>query len=1069
MPSLENKLVEICGVVDGLVPRGSNPDPIPANGKVGRATLWSSAKLAYIVETFDGLAFDVPDANLQVYKPPPVEKGGFDVMWPGGSNLSEIESFGEDVVISLAKRGYCVIQTCHGWDDCEPALAAALRSSDWELPRKEFETAYLGFENCTKYSMLRDDNLDRKPSDTLEYGDRRLTQLSMMIEPFSSRYLGFTLFGRMSGMVRVQFEDQSERNRLCFRSLDDEDYASGLVVGHLNFLERRRLLVMSFLDCQGGDLILHSNSATSDLGWKDIRLPLVRGRIVILRSDVVDYSYKPTENDTLLQTWLVSEPSASAMDLEKPCVVNLPDKLHGDRVHCKSLAARLPGSCSDISEFWTLLVSGGDTAVRVPLPRFDIDAYYSADADEGLTYATHGTFCHDSVCDLFCNELFEISEEEAVVMEPSQRVCLEVGYQAFFEGGYTRETLRGFSCGVFLGFSGSDRSTEDFQKNYGHSDMYLGTNSFVTSSRLSHCLGLRGPCVVSDTACSSSLIAINAAHVAMRRPLQDQVHPGVSARLDSAIAIGLSLLLSPTKFLMYCGPRMLSPRGRCFTFDTAADGFLRGEGCGAVLLSVGDDDEEVKRMLACLIGSAVNQDGRSASMTAPNGPSQQLVIRASLADTGFLPDEITVAECHGTGTALGDPIEVSALRKVMQDRVSPVLNTSAKTCVGHMEAAAGLGGFARCIMMLLSSCAAPNAHLHRLNPHLDITDYPVLFVSESTDCGENVGTSGVSSFGFGGTNGRCDLWGRCKQGPRATSHLETGQFLESVASFYSRVQEFGKPGPHESDELFIIGSWSAWTTLHEMTSTKVSEYTAVVAVGETCCEQFRVVVNEQIDQTIHPLTSRAGCSDLGFGPDDRGTSTSWLIDGREDGALPGDLYRIKLSWTFSWEHGEIRKVSWHRESTTPSSFRSFRCSFSVIGSWTTWRYQRMSEKHEEEGSSWFCAVRVGTSGQEEFQLARDGDATQAIYPVESVERKRLHRSIEPKIGAANHTGTPSVASGLQGPDEHGAGRHFLLEGQPGGVATIRLIVKQGVITVTVTSSYGEKTWRSVSKPRFQNM
>merc|ERR1712014_122763 len=170
---------------------------------------------------------------------------------------------------------------------------------------------------------------------------------------------------------------------------------------------------------------------------------------------------------------------------------------------------------------------------------------------------------------------------------------------------------------------------------------------------------------------------------------------------------------------------------------------------------------------AMLIGSCVNQDGRSASMTAPHGPSQQEVIRASMREAGVSPNLITIAECHGTGTALGDPIEVGALRGVMRgDRTVPILKTSSKTNIGHGEAAAGIAGLIKCIQMLRHVSGAPNIHLHAINPHLDVAGYPAYFETELLDFGQNSGLTGVSSFGFGGTNARADVWGHAEYGAR---------------------------------------------------------------------------------------------------------------------------------------------------------------------------------------------------------------------------------------------------------------------------------------------------------------
>ena len=201
----------------------------------------------------------------------------------------------------------------------------------------------------------------------------------------------------------------------------------------------------------------------------------------------------------------------------------------------------------------------------------------------------------------------------------------------------------------------------------------------------------------------------------------------------------------------------------------------------------------------------MNQDGRSATMTAPHGPSQQECIRKSLAQSGVEANQITVAECHGTGTALGDPIEVNALRRVVSDRETPMPVTSSKTFIAHQEAGAGLAGIGKCLLMLLTSAASPNQHLHYLNSHLDTAGFPAFFEDELTDYGTPEGLAGVSSFGSGGTNGRADLWGRCLYGERATTDVTSGLALEARSQFYERICN-GEPARGWARVSFAPGS-----------------------------------------------------------------------------------------------------------------------------------------------------------------------------------------------------------------------------------------------------------------------
>jgi len=265
--------------------------------------------------------------------------------------------------------------------------------------------------------------------------------------------------------------------------------------------------------------------------------------------------------------------------------------------------------------------------------------------------------------------------------------------------------------------------------------------------------------------------------MSMRAPLENQPRTGFDQGLRLSLVVGINTLIGAITYISLSGPGMLTRKGRCFTFDHSADGYGRGEGIGGMNLKKCATEFAAMGRLAMLIGSCVNQDGRSASMTAPHGPSQQDVIRASMREAGLNAYEISVAECHGTGTALGDPIEVGSLRGVMkQDRGEvPLLTTSAKSNIGHLEAGAGIAGIIKCIMMLRHSVGAPNQHLLELNPHLDLEGFPIAMEVEPADFGHNSGISGVSSFGFGGTNARADMWGHCVRGPRA---VVTGAVLK---------------------------------------------------------------------------------------------------------------------------------------------------------------------------------------------------------------------------------------------------------------------------------------------------
>merc|ERR1719401_1787894 len=245
----------------------------------------------------------------------------------------------------------------------------------------------------------------------------------------------------------------------------------------------------------------------------------------------------------------------------------------------------------------------------------------------------------------------------------------------------------------------------------------------------------------------------------------------MSARIYESVTGGVCTQIGPGSYIGMCGLNMISPVGRCFTFDESGDGYQRGEGVGLMYLKASDSDEDYWQQSAVMLGCCINQDGRSASMTAPNGPSQQACISASMREAGLEARMINLAECHGTGTALGDPIEVGALRNVMEPRDMALCLTSSKSNIGHLEGGAGSAGLLKCILMLVAGTCPPNAHCRQLNPHLAVSGFPCFFDTEAIDTLMNSALTGVSSFGFGGTNGRCDIWGQARVGSRRSGDI----------------------------------------------------------------------------------------------------------------------------------------------------------------------------------------------------------------------------------------------------------------------------------------------------------
>ena len=416
------------------------------------------------------------------------------------------------------------------------------------------------------------------------------------------------------------------------------------------------------------------------------------------------------------------------------------------------VGCRFPGA-KDPEAFWQLLRNGVDAITEVPKERWDIDNFYHhTPATPGKMNTRWGGFLDD--VDQFEPSFFGISPREVERMDPQQRLVLEVAWEALENAGCAPDKLAGSQTGVFMAIGNYDYCRLLAQDDVAHISAYDGTGNTlcIAANRLSYILNLRGPSVVIETACSSSLVAL---HYACRS-LQ-------SAESNLCLVGGVSLMLSPEPTIAYSQARMLASDGRCKTFDASADGYVRGEGCGVVVLKrLCDALKDEDNILAVISGSAVNQDGQSNGLTAPNGPSQQAVIRQALKNAGVAPAQISYVEAHGTGTSLGDPIEVKSLLAVlMQDREPHQLCSmgSVKTNIGHLEAAAGMASIIKVVLALQHREIPPHLHLKQLNPYISLpgTIFSIPTECQAWDCGQERRLAGVSAFGFGGTNGHMIL------------------------------------------------------------------------------------------------------------------------------------------------------------------------------------------------------------------------------------------------------------------------------------------------------------------------
>ncbi|WP_437786886.1 type I polyketide synthase [Sorangium sp. So ce1097] len=423
--------------------------------------------------------------------------------------------------------------------------------------------------------------------------------------------------------------------------------------------------------------------------------------------------------------------------------------LEAEPIAIIGMGCRMPGGARTPAAFWRIFAEGREAITEIPKDRWDLEHYYDPDPDAPGKMSTRWAGLVGQV-DGFDPYFFGISPREAVHMDPQQRLLLEVAWEALEEGGVAIDQLAGSRGGVFIGASSGDYAQLHLiEGDPFHMDPYFATgnaNCFL-AGRLSYLLGLEGPAMVIDTICSSSLVAVHLACQSLRRD-----------ECNLALAGGVNIIASPYSTVCISKQRTMAPDGRCKTFDARADGFVRSEGCGVVVLKRLSDALASGDLIHAVIrGSAINQDGRSNGLTAPNVLAQQAVLRQALENGGVSASQVAYVETHGTGTSLGDPIEVEALREVYgRPRPDGSLCAlgAAKTNIGHLEAAAGVAGLIKAVLCLEHEQIPRNLHFKQLSPNIQLDGTPFVLPTETMPWarGEKRRLAAVSSFGFSGTN-----------------------------------------------------------------------------------------------------------------------------------------------------------------------------------------------------------------------------------------------------------------------------------------------------------------------------
>ena len=501
-------------------------------------------------------------------------------------------------------------------------------------------------------------------------------------------------------------------------------------------------------------------------------------RLVRMQADLKKLLGRSVPITALFQQYTIKSLAAYLTDIDRPIPADgsihhpnpKPHQVESDDIAVVSMACRLPGGIETPEAFWELLERGGDATTDVPLERWDADALYDPDPDApGKSYCRRGGFVPSFGA--FDTQFFHLLPKEARALDPAQYTMLETSWEAFERAGYRTQQLRGSSTGVFIGVNNTVAHGSPSTQAHGLADLqgYTGTGTAggTMSGRISYVLGLEGPSLTIDTACSSSLVTTHLACTALRQ-----------GECDMAVTGAVTHLPTPGLHVEFSRLRGVAPDGRCRAFAADAQGIGIAEGAAVVVLKrLSDARRDGDTIHGVLRGSAVNHGGQGAAgLTVPSGAAQQRVIRAALASSRLLPDDIDYIEAHGTGTKLGDPIEGMALTEVFGGSRSNTSQSlwigSSKSNVGHTQAAAGLVGLIKVLLALRYDTLPPTLHVTQPTPAIDwhrANMAPVRTKQHWLANGERPRCAGVSSFGIGGTNAHVIV----EEPPRCTVSTES--------------------------------------------------------------------------------------------------------------------------------------------------------------------------------------------------------------------------------------------------------------------------------------------------------
>mmetsp|Transcript_89360 Transcript_89360/g.277960 ORF Transcript_89360/g.277960 Transcript_89360/m.277960 type:complete len:948 (+) Transcript_89360:61-2904(+) len=938
------------GVVEGLRPGtlvkiagASEEGDSSADGKFGQLVSYAEDAKTFKVCSVDGLEGHYKPENLKI--PEGLKRPGlggsaesFDIIV--GPRLQE-DILAEEIASCLFEKGFCVLKVCEKAENTEKAVEAMRALAEagrlQRLP-EEIEEGYLGTNNRGKVAWLDPDDKDSPQDELLKKSDNFMSTLAALIQPFCADTIGKTVDERSPALMNLSLTDEEEPE---YPPADPDDRVLG---SFLTAWRRSVLKIVHFFGPETAAVTLapseEGDSKSLPFKQETVDLNCEPNTILIFRSKTFDYSCTFEKESLSLTSSLLEQVTQLVVtewdgDADWLRYGDGPGCDNQEGINVVNLASRLMACWDEPEMYRSGLFGGTDAGVEIPLTRWDVSFYWNPDTDSVMPWQTSTR--HQSLVEgleLFDNKYFEIIATEARSMDPMQRHVLEVGAHNLFKMGITKKVSNRNphhgGCSVGLDKDDWDRVPDK---------MYEGGQNVqaIISNRFSFIFNLRGPNYVADTACSSSLCATHLAKFTLMDRTIDKI--------EFHIAIGIHQCLNPLPFVGCSQSHMCSPIGRCLTFNATASGYMRGDGCSGMTLKYGYLPEERDAMWR---GSACGQNGRSATLTAPNGLAQEEVINKTMREARITAPESCVWNCHGTGTSLGDPIEVGAVRKIMikSDRASTLIVTSNKTHCGHLEGGAAMTSLLAAVYEVMTACAVPVNHFRQLNPHLEQSSFEAFFNDTMNSYRHTQGNTHVSSFGFGGTNGHVAFWGQAclatvanietlfanrlkkmaapevrvngsdpalwewdgpdkdiKQGDSYTITLRSDDPLETPVKWV-KEQDAAALDDGDDDYYVMTGPFSDWEgeRMEEGAVPGMRSYTA--EVPESGVLEFRFLKNGEEDEVIYPAIdkcSKKTASILGPAKEDKGREKNvWAVEGKPGSSIKVDLFICRGKRSLMW-------------------------------------------------------------------------------------------------------------------------------------------------------------------------